>query len=116
MRLAVVGSRSFSSYQTLEWNLNPYLNTCLHLVSGGAEGADSLAQEYAKRKGLGITVYYPAWQQGMSAGFICNQKIIDDCDMMIAFWDGESKGTEHSIKTMELTGKGLIVITKDLWL
>lgn len=54
MKLAIVGGRDYDDYERLEiWadELKP-----TEIVSGGAKGADALAEEYAKRKGIPITV------------------------------------------------------------
>lgn len=69
------------------------------LVSGGAKGGDRYAELYAERKGLPITIHKPDWDRyGKSAGFIRNKSIIDDADVIVAIWDGKSKGTQHSMR------------------
>lgn len=100
MILAVVGSRSFTDYQLLKEEIDKIRkdHKIEGLVSGGAKGADSLAEEYARKNGLEITVFYPDWKKyGRRAGYIRNEKIVNACDRLIAFWDGQSRGTNHSI-------------------
>ena len=36
---------------------------------------------------------------GKSAGFKRNVKMAEYADALVAFWDGESKGTKHMIET-----------------
>lgn len=104
LRLGVVGSRTFSSYSFLCSVLN--LFDIQNIVSGGAKGADSLAAQYARENNIALIEHLPDWNQfGKSAGFIRNQKIIDDSDEIIAFWDGLSKGTKHSIDLAQNVGK-----------
>jgi hypothetical protein len=69
------------------------------IISGGAAGADSLAERYATYWDIQITVVKPDWEKhGKVAGFIRNQEMIDLVpDMVIAFWDGKSKGTADII-------------------
>lgn len=94
--IAVIGSRGFNNYQIVERvldKLKPFV-----LVSGGARGADSLAEEYADKNGLLKVIIKPDWERdGKKAGFIRNYKIVDKADIVVAFWDLESKGTKHSI-------------------
>ena len=61
------------------------------IVSGGAFGADALAEHYAKWKRLKYKIHRPDWKKyGKLAGFIRNKLIINDCDILVAFWDGTS--------------------------
>ena len=39
-----------------------------------------------------------------------NDKMVDICDKVIAFWDGKSKGTKHTIDYARKTGKDVDVI------
>ena len=81
------------------------------IVSGGAAGADTLAQRYAKDSGLPIIIYYPDWKKyKKAAGVIRNQYIVDDADMMIAFAYDDSRGTRDSIKKMKKAKKPVAVI------
>jgi hypothetical protein len=96
MKLAVVGSRSFFNYKMLSDKLSKLEIT--EIVSGGAFGADYLAEQYAKEHKLPITVFKPDWDKyGKSAGYIRNKLIVDYAEQCIAFWDGKSKGTKNTI-------------------
>jgi len=98
MIIAVVGSRRFTSYDTLVDVLAEHVTSLDALVSGGAAGADSLARKYAIEYGLKIVEYLPEWKKyGRAAGPIRNKLIVDDADVLIAFWDQKSKGTNNSI-------------------
>lgn len=107
--VAVVGSRSFSDYDALCKELDG--QEVDEIVSGGAAGADSLAYQYAKDKGIPILVIFPKWKQfGRSAGFLRNKLIVDRCTRVVAFWDGSSKGTASTIKLAQDAGKEVQVI------
>jgi hypothetical protein len=113
MKLAVVGSRTFRNYEKLSSVLEGYhRNEKIELIiSGGAEGADSMAEKWAKEKGIPTAIYYPDWQRfGKKAGFLRNKSIVKDADMVIAFHDGESKGTSHSIGLAKEFNKGLDIV------
>ncbi len=102
VNIAVVGSRDFQDYkyfvEIIDRLVSNYKN--FTFVSGGAKsGADNMIERYCMEKGSEVVVHLPDWQtNGKSAGFIRNKMIIDNSDIGIAFWDGESRGTEHSIK------------------
>lgn len=103
MRAAIVGSRTFADYEQMKKFIEDICKR-EHLdidtiVSGGARGADSLGEQYANEKGLGLLVFKADWNKyGKRAGFIRNVDIIKNCDVCFAFWDGESHGTKHDIE------------------
>lgn len=113
MKIAIVGSRDFNNYDYLENRCNKFIKDIkedIIIVSGGARGVDSLAQEYAKRKGFPILIYYPKWKDSRghfdrSAGFKRNVLIVDNSDITLAFWDGESLGTRYTIDLATKKGK-----------
>lgn len=69
----------------------------LTIVSGGAGGIDRMAENAAKKFGLNTQIFHADLGKGKSAGYIRNSDIVDNSDIVIAFWDGFSRGTEHSI-------------------
>jgi hypothetical protein len=96
-KLAIIGSRNFNDYDLLIEKVGKIENIEA-IISGGASGADALAQQYAKDNGLPILIYYPDWDGiGRAAGFIRNQQIVNKCDELIAFVVNESKGSMHSV-------------------
>lgn len=105
----VVGSRTFNNYELLKEKLDKllvnYTDVCI--VSGGANGADALAERYANEKGYELKVFKADWDnKGKSAGYIRNaqmHKYISKFQNrgVVAFWNGNSKGTEHSFKLAE---------------
>ena len=101
LKLAVIGSRTFDNYELLVESIKGITKKdkpFTHIVSGGAKGADKLGEQYAKEYKLETIIYYPNWQKyGKAAGFIRNEDIIKEADEVIAFWDGQSRGTLNSI-------------------
>ncbi len=92
--VAVVGSRGIS-----QADLTRYIPAhTTHLVSGGAVGVDTLAEEYAKTHGIPIRIIRPNYQLfGKQAPLLRNRQIVECADLVIAVWDGQSRGTSYAI-------------------
>lgn len=99
-KVAVVGSRLFTDYRRFSADLSKHLNgERVIIVSGGAAGVDTMAELYAKEHGLPSVVFRAKWKEyGRSAGVIRNRSIVDACDEVVAFWDGSSRGTGHTVR------------------
>jgi len=108
MKVAVIGSRNFDDYSRLKRILDLY--PIKVIVSGGASGADSLGERYADEKGLQKEIYIPQWDLfGKKAGFLRNTSIIENCDMVVAFWDKKSKGTKDSLDKAQNLSKTTLI-------
>jgi len=109
MRIAIVGGRTFQDYDLMKLSIDCFPGDVI--VSGGAIGADSLGARYAKENRLELVEYLPDWTKyGRRAGFVRNELIIKDSDVVYAFWDSKSKGTESSINLAKKHKKILNVI------
>ena len=114
MKLAIVGSRTFKKYNTLCWFITRHIDLpkISLVISGGAQGADTLAERYAKENNIPVKVIRPNWKKhGKAAGFIRNKDIVKECDILVAFWDGKSRGTKHSIDLAEKYKKPYFIWT-----
>jgi len=109
MKYAIIGSRSFNDYDKLKSVLDEYDNVT-EIISGGAKGADSLGALYAANHDIKLTIFKPNWSIGRHAGLLRNTKIVQESDIIIAFWDGKSKGTLNSINTAGKLGKHCVKI------
>lgn len=110
-RIAIVGSREYPDWNQVREYVEslPYLAT---VISGGARGVDRMAAETARRRGMNVVEYPADWERyGKSAGYRRNQTIVDNADRIVAFWDGKSPGTKHTIDIAERAGKPVEVIT-----
>lgn len=107
MKLAIIGSRTFTDYSLVKEKVLKIGKENISLIiSGGARGADSFGEQVAKELGIETLIFPAEWKKyGRRAGFIRNQYIIDNCDRVLAFWDGESHGTKHSIGIAEQQNK-----------
>lgn len=100
-KIAVVGSRTFTAVGRIIPILDQLLaeNGPFTVVSGGAEGPDSIAVDWAMKRGLAAPeVFLADWEkEGDAAGIKRNGKIVEACEILVAFWDGVSAGTLDSI-------------------
>lgn len=115
MNVAVVGSRSLVKMEEEIIHILPdFVEESDRLISGGAKGVDSAVQEFARRKGRTIIIHYPNWRKfGKKAGFIRNVAIVADADKLVAFWDGMSAGTKHSIFVAQQKKIPIVVLMVD---
>ena len=109
MKVAVIGSRSFGDWQLLRSALEKY--EIGEVISGGARGADSMAAQWAKEKGIPIKEFLPDYKKfGRAAPIRRNDLIVDACEMLVAFWDGESRGTKYTFDLALKKGKSVEVV------
>jgi hypothetical protein len=117
MNIAIIGSRSFTNYNLLNETIYDYCQKnsidikSLQIVSGGAIGADKLGEKFAKNNNLKTLIFLPDWaKHGRKAGILRNADIIDNSNVIFAFWDGQSKGTLNSINRSKKQNKELYII------
>ena len=107
MKIAVVGSRGITIS-----DIGKYISNADEVVSGGAVGVDSCAANFAREKGIRLTVFLPQYDlYGRAAPIIRNRQIVDYADKVIAFWDGSSKGTLSVIKYAQSINKECEIIS-----
>ncbi len=101
MKIAVVGSRNV----TVD-NLKDYLpDNVTEIVSGGARRVDTNAKEYALQHHIKMTEFLPEYEKyGRSAPLKRNLQIISYSDMVLIFWDGQSRGTKYVIQKCKEMG------------
>lgn len=102
MKLAIVGSRDYPHMERVKQFVEglPFGYT---LISGGARGVDRVAEEAAEKRGMPTIIFKAQWttkngKRDKGAGFKRNHEIVRECDQLVAFWDGTSNGTRHSIE------------------
>jgi hypothetical protein len=108
MKVMVCGGRDFDNYDRLANILSDIKgeHPNIELISGGAKGADNLAEQYAQLNNVPIKVIKADWgTHGKSAGIIRNRELLDlKPNLVIAFWDWVSKGTKDSIEEAKRRG------------
>ena len=107
MNLAIVGSRSIKDF-----DLSPYISEDVDtVISGGAEGIDSLAERYADLHRLSKYILRPRYSvYGRHAPLKRNEKMVDMADAVLVIWDGKSKGTQYTINYSKNKNKPLTIV------
>jgi YspA, cpYpsA-related SLOG family len=106
--LAVSGSRTYRHPHAVTRLVRAAARKypALHLIHGNARGVDQTARDAALSLRLRVTAYPADWDaHGKMAGFLRNATLVADCDHLIAFWDGYSRGTAHAISLAAKAGK-----------
>lgn len=97
MNIVVGGSRFFDDYKFLSTSLDKIfaeINEEITIISGHCRGVDPMAERYAKERGINLIIKEPQWGiYGKAADPIRNKQMLQSGDLVIAFWDGHSRGT-----------------------
>ncbi len=114
LNILIAGGRDFCNYKKLEEFVNKILGDMNHkyktitIISGMAQGADMLGVRYSIEHEHSLLKFPAEWNlYGKRAGFIRNKQMLDyiaanqDNGIVIAFWDGNSSGTKHTIYTAQ---------------
>lgn len=116
-RVIVAGGRDFNDYELLKSTLDESFRTIINegieiqIVCGEAKGADQLGKRYAQEHGIPVVSFPAEWNRyGKSAGYRRNVEMAKYANALIAFWNGESKGTKHMIDTAKQFGLSATVV------
>ena len=113
LKLAIVGSRQISEMGVLTDALSRVKNLSWFdtIVSGGAEGVDTLARQFSEERGLKLIEFLPDYKQfGKKAPLVRNTDIVKTADVVLAIpLRGGSKGTWDSINKAVKLGKKVYV-------
>lgn len=127
LRIIVAGGRNFTDYDLLFDTLSDLLcelddeiivdnSSNVKFISGTCRGADSLGEQFAYTYGYEVVRFPADWDKyGKSAGYRRN------CDMakyaaeartaiLVAFWDGKSKGTKNMIDIAKRYGLDVRIV------
>lgn len=108
MKLLIAGSRSIT-----EFDLEKYITEDIDtILSGGACGIDTLAEEFADKNRLSKIILRPKYNRyGKCAPLKRNEELVHIADELLIIWDGKSKGTLHTINYAKKLNKKLTIIT-----
>lgn len=102
---AVVGSRCLTDRELVFGTLDTFedeekVRFIAKVVTGGAMGADRFAEAWARERGVPCTVVRPDYDkhEPKRAPLIRNDEIVRLSHEVIAFWDGQSTGTNYVIQ------------------
>lgn len=106
--IIIAGSRDFSDYTIVKKSLKKFLilkqtTDKPTIICGMARGADMLGYRLAKEFQLPLKEFPADWSIGKQAGYIRNEQMAryaqqHDNGVLLAFWDGQSKGTKWMIE------------------
>lgn len=117
-RIIIAGSRTFNDYEGLRKVVSNFVKRNninkkyeIEIVSGGANGADKLGEELAKKNDIKLEIFPAQWDKlGKRAGYVRNSEMANWGTHLLAFWDGESRGTKHMIELAKKKGLEIKVI------
>ena len=97
LKVAVVGSRGAAGFDIER--IGEHLPAdCTQIISGGAAGVDYAAERYARRHGIAFRKILPDYlQHGRRAPLIRDTQIVEESELVLAFWDFSSRGTSFTI-------------------
>lgn len=129
IRIIVAGGRDFKDNNLLSNTIKEYLEDIdgigiansskqIKFVSGTARGADVLGEQFAHTYGYDVIRFPADWDKfGKSAGYKRNAEMAKFASedgnkgILIAFWDGKSKGTKHMIDLAKRYGLDVHVVS-----
>ena len=130
MKLGITGSRSI-----MEFDFIPYFmmqdkdfrafcrrhglgrRKITRVITGGARGIDTLAYQAAEASGIRNLQFLPdrtkyRGKTVLKAFQARNQQIVESCDVLLAVWDGKSRGTKNTLSYAVKIGKPVFVIAR----
>lgn len=117
IKVIIAGSGSFNDYNKLECECNRIFKELhdqgydmvqenIEIISGNCNGADKLGEKFAVDYGLKLSKMPADWKQYPTmGGYIRNEEMAlyakknAEHSVLIAFWDGLSKGTLNMLNT-----------------
>ena len=114
MKTAIIGSRNFADYKFMESEIDKLDPAPTTIVSGGARGADWLAQKYATDNNIFFIGFPPLEAEVASVGFAQaarnrNARIVAVAERLVAFPMSGSKGTWHTVGLAKKKGIEVII-------
>ena len=111
-RIGVVGSRHFPDLARVTHYVRE-LPSGTSLVTGSASGVDATVARAARERGLPVRVLGASFEEASDSEVAAtrNQRLVDLCDVLVAFWDGSSQGTRRTVERALDSGKEVHVFT-----
>lgn len=109
-RIAIIGSRTFANAKLLAKIMAEYVGIATQIVSGGADGADKMGARWARKNGISTKIFEPDHKRYKHAYHHRNRLIVENCDLVVAFWNGHSTGTSYTVTYAKRLGKDVRVI------
>lgn len=121
MKLGIVGSRNCDiRVEQLEYIIgrlfkDKKIDKVTEIISGGADGADTLSDAVARKRGIKMTIYYPKISEFKTKGkaifFERNKKIAEECDALLALYNpAKRSGTANTVKYAKEFKKPIFIV------
>lgn len=121
MKILVTGARSITNRDWVFYHLDQMLlplldETEVSICSGGQVGVDRLIEEYCKINEIDFWLFKPYNMIDPSVDFTTkfffkrNKQMVDNADMIIAFYDGKDSSTEDVLRYAAKRGKDRTII------
>ena len=118
LRVIIAGGRDFNDYNKAEKCIDDFLvsnNLPVKIISGNASGADRMGELYGNLHGIDVVQFPAEWNKyGRAAGPIRNRKMAEyaaeERGVLIAFWDGKSRGTKNMIENAKRSGLEISIV------
>lgn len=114
-RVAIIGSRTFKNKNLVDKvmgnMLQKYNITCI--ISGGAKGADTLGEKWANKNKIPTNIFCPDFKNRKNAYHFRDRQIVQDADIIVAFWNGYSSGTKYTINYAKSLDREVLIIKPD---
>jgi hypothetical protein len=107
VRTIIAGSRKITDYAVVEEAVRVSCIKPSVVLSGCARGVDALGEQWARQNGVPINLHRADWTRGGRGGPERNQRMAENADVLIAVWDGKSRGTADMIRRAKK--RGLVV-------
>ena len=109
MKLLIAGSRGITDFD-LEDYVCPEVDV---IISGGANGVDTLAERYADSHNIQKIIIRPQYNlYGRAAPLKRNEEMVKMADEVLVIWDGKSKGAKYTADFAKKLGKKVNVIIR----
>ena len=128
MKLGITGSRTIAQFDFIPYFMmrdQEFLAFCRRhglarrkitkVITGGARGIDSIAFQTAESAGIRNLQFLPDRKKFpgkmiLKAFQERNRLIVDTCDLLLAVWDGKSRGTENTLAYARKVNKPAFLI------
>lgn len=107
MKLLIAGSRKIN-----EFDISNFIPCEADtILSGGANGIDTLAENFADKHRLSKIILRPQYKlYGKAAPLKRNEELVKMADKILIIWDGESRGTKYTIDLAKKLNKEIEII------
>ena len=115
MKIAVGGCRGFNDYKSFCDSMEKVISEIgeeesITILSGHCSGTDLMAERYAAEQHFCVEIFQADWKRyGRAAGPIRNKLMAASADLVVAFWNGRSRGTKSLIEFAKRLGKTVLI-------